>query len=293
MRRLAALDDHAAADNGALFPVIGIIGLPVGSAMTCCRKDYACLVGNFGCTGCILKPLVTAVAGVICCVAFLRASRSLCGNEGQVVRMRYGLVISAGIADVVLAVIVRRIIFFLVAATALLPVIVCVLIPISCPIVSESSIRSCKGFCCADFAAGAALVIHCVVCAIGSRFECFILYGFLIESMGMRSALISRLHAYCFRRHYESSGFTVRIFKSSAAAFYYPLIKHLTVRSRICSQSNGCAFRRFTDFASCTDCRFAVRYDDGILFTLPDCIEGSIQAYFIGRAGNNRTVGTG
>ena len=78
MRRLAALDDHAAADNGALFPVIGMIGLPVGNAMTCCRKDYACLVGNFGCTGCILKPLVTAVAGVICRVAFLRASRSLC-----------------------------------------------------------------------------------------------------------------------------------------------------------------------------------------------------------------------
>ena len=108
MRRLAALDDHAAADNGALFPVIGIIGLPVGNAMTCCRKDYACLVGNFGCTGCILKPLVTAVAGVICCVAFLRASRSLCGNEGQIVRMRYGLVISADVADVIAAVIVSR-----------------------------------------------------------------------------------------------------------------------------------------------------------------------------------------
>ena len=115
MRRLAVLDDHAAADNGALFPVIGIIGLPVGSAMTCCRKDYACLVGNFGCTGCILKPLVTAVAGVICCVAFLRASRSLCGNEGQIVRMRYGLVISAGVADVIAAVIVSRLVLLFVA----------------------------------------------------------------------------------------------------------------------------------------------------------------------------------
>lgn len=120
MRRLAVLDDHAAADNGALFPVIGIIGLPVGSAMTCCRKDYACLVGNFGCTGCILKPLVTAVAGVICCVAFLRASRSLCGNEGQIVRMRYGLVISAGVADVIAAVIVSRLVLLFVAARSIL-----------------------------------------------------------------------------------------------------------------------------------------------------------------------------
>ena len=80
MCRLAVLDNHATADNGALFPVFGIIGLPVGNTMTCCRKDYACLVGNFGYTGCILKPLVTAVAGVICRVAFLRASRGLCGN---------------------------------------------------------------------------------------------------------------------------------------------------------------------------------------------------------------------
>ena len=110
---------------------------------------------------------------------------------------------------------------------------------------------------------------------------------------GDRCVLVGRFHADFTVRHYESSGFTVRIFKSSVAAFYYPLIKHLTVRSRICGQSNGCALRRFTDFASCTDCRFAVRYDDGILFTLPDCIEGSIRAYFIGRAGNNRTVGTG
>ena len=370
MRRLAVLDDHAAADNGALFPVIGIIGLPVGSAMTCCRKDYACLVGNFGCTGCILKPLVTAVAGVICCVAFLRASRSLCGNEGQIVRMRYGLVISAGVADVIAAVIVSRLVLLFVAARAFFPMIVCVLAPIACPCVPELCTCCSKGFCCADLSAGAALEIYFIVGAVGSRLEGFRLLNFLIVGVGMgnclvcynngfvcvhrniqdigkyvccnavhsnnvdfiavirgkdnrfggafgqsgfacgnrsvtavylcceaiggdRCVLVGRFHADFTVRHYESSGFTVRIFKSSAAAFYYPLIKHLTVRSRICGQSNGCALRRFTDFASCTDCRFAVRYDDGILFTLPDCIEGSIRAYFIGRAGNNRTVGTG
>ena len=147
MRRLAVLDDHAAADNGALFPVIGIIGLPVGSAMTCCRKDYACLVGNFGCTGCILKPLVTAVAGVICRVAFLRASRSLCGNEGQIVRMRYGLVISADVADVIAAVIVSRLVLLFVAARAFFPMIVCVLAPIACPCVPELCTCCSKGFC--------------------------------------------------------------------------------------------------------------------------------------------------
>ena len=292
MRRLAALDDHAAADNGALFPVIGIIRLPVGSAMTCCRKDYACLVGNFGCTGCILKPLVTAVAGVICRVAFLRASRSLCGNEGQIVRMRYGLVISAGVADVIATIIVSRLVLLFVAARAFFPMIVCVLAPIACPCVPELCTCRCKGFCCADLSAGAALEIYCIVGAVGSRLEGFRLLNFLIVGMSMGNC-VGRFHADFTVRHYESSGFTVRIFKSSVAAFYYPLIKHLTVRSRICGQSNGCAFRRFTDFASCTDCRFAVRYDDGILFTLPDCIEGSIQAYFIGRAGNNRTVGTG
>ena len=121
MCRLAVLDDHAAASAGALMPVVVGIVLPVGSAMTCCRKDYACLVGNFGCTGCILKPLVTAVAGVICRVTFLRASRSLCGNEGQFVRMRYGLVISAGVADVIAAVIVSRLVLLFVAARAFLP----------------------------------------------------------------------------------------------------------------------------------------------------------------------------
>ena len=247
--------------------------------MTCCRKDYACLVGNFGCTGCILKPLVTAVAGVICRVAFLRASRSLCRNEGQIVRMRNGLVMSAGIADVVLAVIVRRIIFFLVAATALLPVIVCVLTPISCPIVSESSIRSCKGFCCADFAAGAALVIHCVVCAIGSRFECFILYGFLIESMGMRSVLVGRFHTYCTCRHCECGGCAVCVCKGNAAAYNFPLIKYLAVRSRICSQGNGCALRRFADSASCANCSFAVCNGDVVLYCFVSYNYGLIRIH--------------
>ena len=192
MRRLAALDDHAAADNGALFPVIGIIGLPVGSAMTCCRKDYACLVGNFGCTGCILKPLVTAVAGVICRVAFLRASRSLCGNEGQIVRMRYGLVISAGVADVIAAVIMNCLVFLFVAAAAFIPMLVGIFAPVSCcrPLVTELCVRRCKSFCCADCTTGAALVVNCVVGAIGSRFERFGFYNLLIESMGMRCVLI-------------------------------------------------------------------------------------------------------
>ena len=104
--------------------------------------------------------------------------------------------------------------------------------------------------------------------------------------VGMGDRLISSGHRHIMAGHGEGVVGCDR-------NITHPLIKHLTVRSRICGQSNLCALRRFTDFASCTDCRFAVRYDDGILFTLPDCIEGSIRAYFIGRAGNNRTVGTG
>ena len=284
--------------------------------------------------------------------------------------MRYGLVISAGVADVITAVIVSRLVLLFVAARAFFPMIVCVLAPIACPCVTKLCTCCRKGFCCADISAGAALEIYFIVGTVGSRLEGFRLLNFLIVGMGMwnclvcynngfvcvhrniqdigkyfccsavhsnnvdfiavirsednrfggafgqsgfacgncsvtavypcceaiggdRCVLVGRFHSDFTVRHYESSGFTVRIFKSSAAAFYYPFIKHLTVRSRICGQSNGCALHRFTDFASCTDCRFAVRYDDGILFTLPDCIEGSIRVYFIGRTGNNRTVGTG
>ena len=161
--------------------------------MTCCRKDYACLVGNFGCTSCILKPLVTAVAGVICCVAFLRASRSLCGNEGQIVRMRYGLVISAGVADVIAAVIVSRLVLLFVAARAYFPMIVCVLAPIACPCVPELCTGCRKGFCCADLSAGAALEIYCIVGAVGSRLEGFRLLNFLIVGMSMGNELCRSL----------------------------------------------------------------------------------------------------
>ena len=207
VRRLAVLDDHAAADNGALFPVIGIIGLPVGNAMTCCRKDYACLVGNFGCTGCILKPLVTAVAGVICCVAFLRASRSLCGNEGQIVRMRYGLVISAGVADVITAVIVSRLVLLFVAARAFFPMIVCVIAPIACPCVPELCTCCRKGFCCADLSAGAALEIYCIVGAVGSRLEGFRLLNFLIVGMGMGNCLVCYNNGFvCVHRNIQDIG---------------------------------------------------------------------------------------
>ena len=234
--------------------------------MTCCRKDYACLVGNFGCTGCILKPLVTAVAGVICRVAFLRASRSLCGNEGQIVRMRYGLVISAGVADVIAAVIVSRLVLLFVAARAFFPMIVCVLAPIACPCVPELCTCCSKGFCCADLSAGAALEIYCIVGAVGSRLERFGFYNLLIESMGMRSVLVGRFHAYCTGKHCESSGCAACVRKGNVAAYNFPLIKYLAGRSRICGQSNGCALRRFTDFASCANCSFTVCNGDVVLY---------------------------
>ena len=83
---------------------------------------------------------------------------------------------------------------------------------------------------------------------------------------GDRCALVGRFHAYCFRRHCECGGCAVCVRKGNAATYNFPLIKYLVVRSRICSQGNGCALRRFADSASCADCSFAVCNGDVVLY---------------------------
>ena len=198
MRYFAAVNNHATACNRTFFPMVICVRFPIGRSMTGRRKYYAGFVSNFRRSGCVLKPLITTVAGVICCVAFLRASRSLCGNEGQIVRMRYGLVISAGVADVIAAVIVSRLVLLFVAARAFFPMIVCVLAPIACPCVPELCTCCSKGFCCADLSAGAALEIYCIVGAVSGRLEGFRLLNFLIVGMGMGNCLVCYNNGFVF-----------------------------------------------------------------------------------------------
>ena len=131
---------------------------------------------------------------------------------------------------------------------------------------TESSTHRCEGICCADCTAGAALEIYCVVCAVSRGFKCFRFYSFLIVGVRMWSVLIGCFHAYCTCRHCECGGCTVHICKGNAAAYNFPLIKYLAGRSRICSQGNDCALRRFADFASCVYCRFAVCNGDVVLY---------------------------
>ena len=104
--------------------------------------------------------------------------------------MRYGLVIFAGVADVITAVIVSRLVLLFVAARAFFPMIVCVLAPIACPCVPELCTCCRKGFCCADISAGAALEIYFIVGTVGSRLEGFRLLNFLIVGMDMWNCLV-------------------------------------------------------------------------------------------------------
>ena len=155
------------------------------------------------------------------------------------------------------------------AAAAFIPVLVGIFTPASFfrPSVSESRIdcRKGVGIICADCSAGAALVVNCIVRTVGSGFQSCVLDDFLIECMGMRCVLIGCFHADCAGRHCEGGGCAVCVRKGDASAHYNPLIKHLTGRSRICSQGNRCTFCRFADFSACTDCSFTICYGDVVL----------------------------
>ena len=247
----------------ALMPVVGVVILPicavaVGMAAACCGDR--CGFKNLLADGAFL--MLSAFCGFGSC----RVNDPLAGA-------------------------VSRFVLFVVATRTFVPVVCRIVFPIRTICMTESSIHRYEGICCADCTAGAALEIYCVACAVSRGFKCFRFYSFLIIGVRMWSVLVGRFHTYCTCRHCKCCGCTVCVCKCNAAAYNFPLIKYLARRSLICSQGNDCALRRFADFASCANCSFAVRNGDGILFTLPDCIEGSIRAYFIGCAGNNRTVG--
>ena len=288
MSCFAVFNDDATANNRTFFPMVILIRLPTGRSMSVCRKDDTGLVGNFHRTGCVLKPLVTAVTCVICFIARSGASCRIFINKRQIMGMRNGIIIGTGIADVIVSVIVSRFVLFVVATRTFVPVVCRIVFPIRTICMTESSIHRYEGICCADCTAGAALEIYCVACAVSRGFKCFRFYSFLIVGVRMWSVLVGRFHAYCTCRHSKCCGCAVCVCKGNAAAYNFPLIKYLVGRSRICSQGNDCALRRFADFASCAYCRFTVCNGDSVfnrlvgynnIFVSVHCNGKSISCY--------------
>ena len=267
MSRFRAFDNHATTCNCTFMPVVSIIRLPFcACGMSGSRNLHTGFIGNFYRSCCICEPLVTAIAGVVCGIARSSAGGSFRSNQSQIVSVRYSFVISAGVANIVRTVIVSRFVLFVVATRTFVPVVCRIVFPIRTICMTESSIHRYEGICCADCTAGAALEIYCVACAVSRGFKCFRFYSFLIIGMRMWSVLIGRFHTYCTCRHCKCCGCTVCVCKGNAAAYNFPLIKYLAGRSRICSQSNGCTFCRFADFASCANCRFTVCNGDVVLY---------------------------
>ena len=111
MSCFAVFKDDAAANNRTFFPMVICIKLPIGRSMTSCPNDHTGLVGNFHRTGCVLKPLITAVTCVICFVARCGASCRIFINKRQIMGMRNGIIIGTDIADVIVSVIMSRFVF--------------------------------------------------------------------------------------------------------------------------------------------------------------------------------------
>ena len=111
MSCFAVFNDDATANNRTFFSMVIRIRLPIGRSMTSCPNDHAGLVGNFHRTGCVLKPLITAVTCVICFVARCGASCRIFINKRQIMGMRNGIIIGTDIADVIVSVIMSRFVF--------------------------------------------------------------------------------------------------------------------------------------------------------------------------------------
>ena len=79
---LAVLDDNATSCYGAFFPMVILVGLPIGFGVTELSKIAPrCKVGNFLCTECIFIELATAFALVVCFLTALCAGRiNLCNR---------------------------------------------------------------------------------------------------------------------------------------------------------------------------------------------------------------------
>ena len=145
-------------------------------------------------------------------------------NKGIYGRLVIGILCSADGADAAL-VTVSRIIFFLVAAVTFVPMLVCVLAPALRPVMAQSRILILKGSGgrgIADLSALAALVVNCIMGAVSSSFQSFVLNDLLIESMGMRRILIGRFHADFAGRHCEGGGFAGCVRKGDACTSAYP-----------------------------------------------------------------------
>ena len=78
----AVLDDNATSRYGAFFPMVILVGLPIGLGVTELRKVAPiCKVGNFLYAECIFVELATAFALVVCFLTALCARRfDLCNR---------------------------------------------------------------------------------------------------------------------------------------------------------------------------------------------------------------------
>ena len=77
---LAVLDDNATSCYGAFFPMVILVGLPIGLGVTVLSNIApSCKVSNFLCAECIFIELATAFALVVCFLTALSAGRiNLC-----------------------------------------------------------------------------------------------------------------------------------------------------------------------------------------------------------------------
>lgn len=101
------------------------------------RDDNSCFVGYLYAAVSILEPHIAAVAGIIGLVAILGTSSGVCRNKCQIMRMRHGLVVSADIAYVIIAVFMLSLVLLAVAALAFMPMLVFVLAPIVRQVVAQ------------------------------------------------------------------------------------------------------------------------------------------------------------
>ena len=101
------------------------------------RDDDRCFVGYLYAAISILEPHIAAIAGVVGLIAVLGAGRIVGRNKRQAMRMRYGLVVSADIAYVIVAVFMLPRVLLGVAAFAFMPMLVFVPAPIVRQVVSN------------------------------------------------------------------------------------------------------------------------------------------------------------
>ena len=226
MRRLAAFYNHSAACVCAVLPMVCLIELPAFGRRMAGSRDYdRCFVGYLYAAISILEPHIAAVAGIVGLIAALGAGRIVGRNKLQAMRMRYGLVVSADIAYVIVAVFMLPRVLLGAAAFAFMPMLVFVPAPIVRqvvaqriavgraaaftsaglrlgtsrfrPVVVKRRARHFKCFGCAYRAAGAGLIVNIIVRAVRGGFLILFLYVLFRKAMRLKYGF----HGHIAGRH--------------------------------------------------------------------------------------------